>query len=171
VVTLFGANFGPAAISTLALDSNNHVTTALADTLLAFDNTLAPMIYTIAGQMSAVVPYNVAGKISVNVRLVYSGAASAPVPVSVSDTSPALFTLNSSGSGPGAILNQDGSVNQADHPAAQGSVIVLYGTGLGVLSPLPKDGEVTSVTAMSPQKVKVTIGAPSSLTPARRLRL
>jgi uncharacterized protein (TIGR03437 family) len=163
VITLFGANFGPTAISTLALDTNGRVATTLADTILSFDSTaptptLAPIVYSITGQMSAVVPYNVSGKTNVNVRLIYGGAVSTPVQLSVSDTSPALFTLNSSGTGPGAILNQDGSVNQANHPAAQGSVIVLYGTGMGILNPLPKDGEVTFVTETTPKKVTVTIG-------------
>jgi uncharacterized protein (TIGR03437 family) len=40
-----------------------------------------------------------------------------------------------------AALNQDGSVNTVDNPASAGSVISLFGSGLGVLNPpLPTGG-------------------------------
>ncbi len=48
---------------------------------------------------------------------------------------PAIFTLDASGTGPGAILNQDSSVNSAANPAARGSVIQIFGTGQGLTSP------------------------------------
>ncbi len=42
---------------------------------------------------------------------------------------PALFTLNGSGTENLAALNSDGSVNGPGYPAHRGSVITLYGTG------------------------------------------
>ncbi len=157
VITVFGSNFGAAALTTLQLDSNNRVSTNLADTVLTFDGVAAPMIYSYSGQISAIVPYGVTGKTASNVVLIYNGARSKTASVAVVATGPALFTLNSSGKGPGAILNQDSSVNLANHAAAKGSVIVLYGTGLGVLNPGAKDGDVTAGTATTSQTVKVTI--------------
>ena len=47
-------------------------------------------------------------------------------------TQPAIFTQDSSGQGPGAILNQDYSLNTAANPAARGTVIQIYATGGGV---------------------------------------
>jgi uncharacterized protein (TIGR03437 family) len=40
-----------------------------------------------------------------------------------------------------AALNEDGSVNSKDNPAAAGSAVSLFGSGLGILSPpLPTGG-------------------------------
>jgi uncharacterized protein (TIGR03437 family) len=55
---------------------------------------------------------------------------------------PALFALDGTGGGPGAILNQDGSVNSWNAPASRGSVVVLYATGLGQTNPPGDDGMV-----------------------------
>ena len=46
---------------------------------------------------------------------------------------PGIFSYDSSGTGEGAILNQDNSVNSAANPAARGSVIQLYATGGGAM--------------------------------------
>lgn len=58
--------------------------------------------------------------------------------VNVAD--PGLFTASANGSGQLAVLNQDGSVNSPTNPAARGSVISLFGTGLGPISNPPPDG-------------------------------
>jgi uncharacterized protein (TIGR03437 family) len=44
-------------------------------------------------------------------------------------TAPGLFTQNASGSGPGAILNQDNSLNGPGNRAAKGSIVQVYLTG------------------------------------------
>jgi uncharacterized protein (TIGR03437 family) len=58
----------------------------------------------------------------------------------VADSAPALFTADGSGNGPGAILNENGSLNSASNPAARGSVVVLYRTGAGQTDPAGVDG-------------------------------
>lgn len=50
--------------------------------------------------------------------------------VSLALTSPGIFQI---GSGRGAIVNQNGTINGVTNPAARGSVISVYGTGLGAL--------------------------------------
>jgi uncharacterized protein (TIGR03437 family) len=42
-----------------------------------------------------------------------------------------------------AIVNQDGTLNSANHPAPQGSVMTFYITGLGLTTPLSQDGSVS----------------------------
>ena len=58
---------------------------------------------------------------------------------------PGIFTQNASGSGPGAILNQDYTVNGPSHPASRGSTIVVYMTGEGQTAPVGVTGKVTTV--------------------------
>jgi uncharacterized protein (TIGR03437 family) len=141
IVVLFGANMGPAPIVTLQV-SNGTVTNLLAGTQVMFDGVAAPMIYALNGQVSAVVPYGVAGKTSTQVQVQYQGSASNTLTMPVQAATPAIFSLDQSGKGPGAILNQDTSINSTGNPAATGSVIALYCTGGGVTSPASGDGEV-----------------------------
>jgi uncharacterized protein (TIGR03437 family) len=76
-----------------------------------------------------VAPAAIAGLGSVPVEIIYQNAVIASIPVAVADAAPALFT---NAAGQAAANNQDGSINSASNPAARGSVISLYGTGLGI---------------------------------------
>ena len=64
--------------------------------------------------------------------------------------------------GQGAIRNQDGSINGPDNPAAKGSTIRIYATGLGPTYPSATDGQLNTPalsTALRTQfPVSVTIG-------------
>jgi uncharacterized protein (TIGR03437 family) len=158
IVTLFGSNLGPGSIVTLQL-SNNVVTNNLAGTQVLFDDTPAPMIYTLAGQVSAVVPYAVAGKSTTKVQVTYNGAPSNTMTIPVQSATPGIFSLDASGSGPGAILNQDTSINSSGNPAARGSVISIFLTGGGVTTPASADGSVTGAPPpLLVQSPTVTIG-------------
>jgi uncharacterized protein (TIGR03437 family) len=144
--------------------NNGVVTNSLAGTQVLFDGVAAPMVFTLNGQVSAVVPYGVAGNTSTKVQVQYQNAMSNTVTKPVQAATPAIFSLDSTGMGPGAIRNEDTSVNSTGNPAARGSVIALYCTGGGVTTPATTtDGLVIGVpapklTAQPPAAVKVTIG-------------
>jgi uncharacterized protein (TIGR03437 family) len=161
IVALFGTNMGPASIVTLQV-SNGAVTNSLAGTQVLFDGVAAPLVYTLKGQVSAVVPYGVAGKSSTQVQVVYQGSASNTMTVPVRAATPAIFSLDATGIGPGAIQNEDTSTNSTGNPAARGSVIAIYCTGGGVTAPATTpDGLVIGVPPpILAQKsvVTVTIG-------------
>jgi len=114
IVALFGSNLGPASIVTLQV-SNGTVTNSLPAPRCCSMRRRA-MIYTLSGQVSAVVPYGVAGKTSTAVQVSYQGSLSNTVTMPVRAATPAIFSLDSSGVGPGAILNQDLSVNSTAIP-------------------------------------------------------
>ena len=65
--------------------------------------------------------------------MTYDNQTSTTETFPVAASAPGIFTMNSSGSGQGAILNQDYSVNSPTQPAAPGSIIMLYATGGGAL--------------------------------------
>jgi uncharacterized protein (TIGR03437 family) len=48
----------------------------------------------------------------------------------IAPSAPGIFT-GPGGTGPAVASNQDGTVNSNSNPAQQGSLITLYGTGLG----------------------------------------
>jgi len=77
-------------------------------------------------------------------QVAYQGASSNIVTLNVAAANPALFSLDASGSGPGAILNQDSTLNSASKPAAKGSVIVLFATGEGQTNPAGADGRLAN---------------------------
>jgi uncharacterized protein (TIGR03437 family) len=158
IVTLFGSGLGPASSVTLQV-SNGTVTNSLSGTQVLFDGVAAPMTYTQNIQVNAVVPYGVAGKTSTQVQVQYQGVVSNALTVPVHAATPAIFSLDSTGVGPGAILNQDTSINSTGNPAARSSVIALYCTGGGVTSPASADGAVTAdASFLLAQLPVVTIG-------------
>jgi uncharacterized protein (TIGR03437 family) len=117
------------------------------------------MIYASAGQTSAVVPYSVHGKTSTRVEVERFGVRSNAITMQVTPAVPALFTLNSAGFGPGAIVNQDGSVNTDANAAERGSVVILFATGEGQTDPGGVDGLLAVKTLPKPmQPVRVNIG-------------
>jgi uncharacterized protein (TIGR03437 family) len=158
IVTVFGSGFGPGLLTTLRLTAG-LVNTTLGGTRVLFDGVPAPLIYTVENQLSAVVPYAVAGKSSTQVQVEYRGTRSAPVTLQLAPSSPAIFTLDSSGRGAGAILNQDSSVNSPANPARIGSVVSIFATGEGQTSPAGVDGKSGSDPVPHPiLPVSVTIG-------------
>jgi uncharacterized protein (TIGR03437 family) len=92
--------------------------------------------------VSVIVPYGVAATATVEIQVEYYGVPSNKVTMQVAKTAPGIFTLDSSGRGQGAILNQDYFANGPSHPAAIGSVIIIYATGAGRTNPTAPDGSI-----------------------------
>jgi uncharacterized protein (TIGR03437 family) len=115
-----------------------------------FDGRPAPIIYTSEPQASVVVPYDVAGQATTQLRLIYQGVISSVVTLPVTVSVPGIFTLDASGSGPGAIFNQDFTLNSAFNPAPRGSVIQLFATGEGLTDPAGIDGRLAQTPLPMP---------------------
>jgi uncharacterized protein (TIGR03437 family) len=159
IVTLFGSGIGPDALLLGGADESGKFPTQLGGTSVLFDGVPAPVVYASAGQTSVIVPYAVAGKASTQVTVSKDGNVSAAQTVVVVPTQLGLFSANSSGSGQGALLNQDSSINSASNPAKRGSIVILYGTGEGVTSPAGVDGQLAlSVYPKPTTPVTVKIG-------------
>jgi len=160
IVTIFGSNMGPASLTLFQLTGGGSFPTSIAGTQVLFDGVPAPMLYTSRGQVSAMAPYGLAGKNSTNVQVQF-GVVSAAMTMAVQSATPGIFSLDASGLGPGAILNQDFSINQGSRPAAVGDVVAIYCTGGGLTNPATVDGSITASTPPLPrltQDVSVTIG-------------
>ena len=157
IISIFGQGLGPAAGAGLALAADGSIGSALAGTRVLFDGVAAPLLYAQAGQINAVVPYSVAGKSTVQVLVEVRGTDSAISSVLVAQAAPAIFTLDQSGQGPGAILNQDTSVNSGLNPADRGSIVTLFGSGAGLLIPAAADGSVTAQLGRTALPVSVLI--------------
>jgi uncharacterized protein (TIGR03437 family) len=152
IVTIFGTNIGPATPAGLALDpSTGKVATLIGGVQALFNGIPAPMVYASSTQVSAVVPYETAGITTPPVWIKYAGQTSNAFQLASVTTAPGLFTQNSSGSGPGSILNQDNNVNGPGNPAAKGSIVQVFMTGEGQTSPQGVTGALTTAALPPPQ--------------------
>jgi uncharacterized protein (TIGR03437 family) len=140
VVTLIGSGIGPEPAQ--APDSAPSSPT-LGGTSVLFDATPAPLLYAGGDQINAIVPYAVNGRASTQLQITREGRTVASMALQVVAAAPAIFTLNGSGVGPGAILNQDSTVNSGANPADRGSLVVIFATGAGQTVPDGSDGRVT----------------------------
>lgn len=158
IITIFGQKMGPTPLVPLQVAAG-LLSTTLGGTQVLFDGVPAPMIYSLNTQVSAIAPYGLAGKSSTKVQVSYNGAVSDPVTMPVQDSTPAIFTLDASGLGPGAILNQDFSINSSSIPAARGTIVSIYCTGGGTVNPGVIDGSIIGATLPRlTLPVSVTIG-------------
>ena len=142
LVSIFGTAMGPTTALGTAIDSTGKVATTLGSTQVLFNGYAAPLTYVSATQINCVVPYELAQLTSPYVEVKYLNQTSNTVTLRAATTAPGIFTL-ANGTGQGAILNFDNSYNSSSHPAAAGSVIQLYLTGEGQLSPAGITGSVT----------------------------
>jgi uncharacterized protein (TIGR03437 family) len=148
ILSIYGSNVGPTPGRSLEFSAYRRVSTNLGGTEVWFDGLPGTMLYAGAGQVNVVAPFGLAGKSSTKVQLWYGGIPSAQITLPVVGVSPGIFTLDGSGKGPAALLNSDGSVNSAAHPAPAGTYATLFGTGGGLTQPASHDGEPASADGL-----------------------
>jgi len=161
-IVIFGTGIGPATLAGGTLTTAGAFSTTAGNTQVTFDGIAAPVIYASATQTSVMVPYGVSGRTVTTVRISYQGVQSNPLIYNVTTTAPGIYTQNSSGTGPGVILNQDYSENGPTKPAATGSVVAVYMTGEGATNTTPPDGAIAPVNGTGLYKpllpVTATVG-------------
>jgi uncharacterized protein (TIGR03437 family) len=157
IVTIFGSGMGPATLMSLHITDAGTVDTSLGGTQVFFDGYPAPVIYSSSTAVSVIVPYEIAGSQTTSMMIQYQGAHSNRMTVPVLASLPGIFTIDASGFGQGAILNQDTSVNSSQNGADPGSVVSIYATGGGQTDPPSADGTLATTAASTVLPVKVQI--------------
>lgn len=161
IVTIYGAGIGPATL-TSSTPSNGTLPTTLAQTQVYIGGYSAPLLYTSATQLAAIVPFEITGS-TTNITVVYKGQIASTLQVPVAPAAPGIFTSNSTGSGQAAAVNANGTVNGATAPAKIGSFVSLYITGDGTVSPSVVDGALVGNTLpRTILPVTATIGGQSA---------
>lgn len=159
LLAFFVAGIGPPQVLTLEIDAGGNLARQLGPTRILFDGQPAAMIFTSVNQASAIAPFSIAGRATTSVQIEVNGALSNAVQIAVSAANPGIFSLNQSGTGPGAILNQDFSVNSAQNPESRGRVLQIFMTGGGTTDPPVADGRlVVPPLRFLDALVQVTIG-------------
>ncbi len=155
IFSAFGHHLGPDDL-VVAEMSGGKFPTELGGTRVKIDGIPVPLIFVSKSQLNGIVPAGATISLrlapgggfdqieSPPLSLEFGGFTNEPTRVRILDAAPGLFSLDSPGSGQGAILNQDGTINGVLNPAAPGSVVVMFGTGAGVMDPPSVDGELAS---------------------------
>jgi len=138
----------------------------------------APVSYVQPGagtssQINAQVPWELATAGTVNLVVSNNGVASAPTPVTIAPFSPGIFGFNAaSGTFALAYTYADGMFawpanavqGLTTHPAAPGSLLIVYATGLGAVNQTIADGAAPgSVLTSVNTPPQVLIGGISAL--------
>lgn len=160
ILSLQGNNMGPVNGATGSISGAGAYETSYKGYRVLFDGVPAPILYISTLQINTVVPYAAAGRPSTRVEVEYNGARSNPMDLVVSpDAAPGIFTVDSSGRGQAAALNQNGTFNSASNRASADSILVLYATGEGQTEPVGQEGRVIATDLRKPVlPVAVNIG-------------
>jgi len=130
--------------------------THLADVSVYLNGQAVPLYYVSPTQINFQVPYAALGNLPTNlayINVVRSTGSGNQLPFAISRAAPGIFT---DGSGQAIAQNADYSVSTASNPAASGSYITVYLTGLGALdNPVP-DGKSSPKAPLSRSIAPVT---------------
>jgi uncharacterized protein (TIGR03437 family) len=107
----------------------------------------APLLFATNSQINLLVPSGIAAfGGSANITVNFGAVSSAAVPVTITAMDPGIFTVNSAGTGDGAILDVNFNLISNTNPAAirpaNSDVVQIYMTGLGN----PVDGTSGCIT-------------------------
>ncbi|MBI4443064.1 MAG: hypothetical protein HY649_06775 [Acidobacteria bacterium] len=136
VASLFGINLanGTFVVPVFPLP------TLLLGTRVLVNNIPAFLFFVGPSQINFQAPADLTGT-TAEVVVETNGVRSQSVTVAVAPELPGIFTIPAGGTGQGVVLNQDFSFNTPQNPAAVGSVIQIYATGLGASVPSVPSGQ------------------------------
>jgi uncharacterized protein (TIGR03437 family) len=116
------ATFAAGAIAPGSIATLSGTQFSGATVTVAFNGLDAQVLFVNATQINVIVPAGLAGKTSAQVVVTVDGTASAPLTAHLAPFAPGIFA--------NGVLNQDYSLNSSKQPAALGSIIQIYATGL-----------------------------------------
>ncbi len=147
LASLFGAGLAGSADSA----ANTPLPSTLVNRqIIVNDNIIAPLYYMGPSQTNFQVPTSAPlGAARIAVRTADTAELIAGGPFEVAAVSPGLYTIAQNGTGQAAVINQDKSVNSSSNPALRGTIVSLYGTGQGQVSPAVPDGFAAPVSPLA----------------------
>ncbi|MEO8129387.1 MAG: kelch repeat-containing protein [Bryobacteraceae bacterium] len=156
IVSIFGSSLGPDQAVTLAFE-NGLLPTSGPGVTVTWNGISSPLYFLQSGQLNVQVPYELNGVAEARLEVTVNGQPSQPLTIPVAAAKPGLVPR---------IWNQDGTVNSAEVPATEGSVVVLYATGQGVTIPASRTGGAALGPAYPEPAAAVSVrigGVPATL--------
>lgn len=139
---------------------NGKLPTSLNDVQVLVNGTAAPLLYVSPSQINFQIPNATpTGQQDIQAIQVSTNQVLADGEFFVEQSSPGLFTLNSSGTGQVAAINaDDNKPNSGADPVKAGHYISIFGTGIGALPNAPPDGVPAPGAVPSPLTTQVYAG-------------
>ena len=134
--------FGTYPVSSVSGATEAPLPNNLQGISLQFGNgSQAPLFFVSSMQVNFQVPWELAGESTATLAAVVNGQTGAAQTVNLAPFAPGIFTLDATGSGPGAILDANYNLVNSANPAVPGSTtLLIYCTGLGAVSNTPATG-------------------------------
>ncbi len=159
IVTFFGNGLGSAqGVQTQASLQQPFPTTA-ANVTVTFDGKPVPLLWVQDGQINAIAPWSLTPGGSTQICMTHQTAASNCLTEGIVQVSPGVFMADGSYA---AALNQDGTINSATNPALVGSIVSIFVTGLGPITPAQPDGTLVG-TPLPSNVLSATVVTPALL--------
>jgi uncharacterized protein (TIGR03437 family) len=154
LVSIYGVALGP---QQGVLPGTGALPTSLGGTTVTFDGVPAPLLYSSFYQVNVQAPFTLTPGTRTRIQVQASGGPSSAVLVDVLSSVAGLYTVSSNGRGQVLAVNQDGTQNSTTNPAAAGSFISLYATGLGAVTPSVTAGAVAPNAPLSTVNGGITV--------------
>lgn len=133
IVHIVGRGIGPQNTAAGKVTAAGAVATSVAGVTVTFNGTPAPILWAQANTIEVVAPFELSGLSTAAVQVQYNGQTSNTYTASVVAQNPEVLS----------VANSDWTLNSPANPAAQGSVVALFVTGLGQTIPAGVDGAVS----------------------------
>jgi uncharacterized protein (TIGR03437 family) len=160
-ILIFGANLGPT--EGVRADASKQLPTSLGQTSVTFDGQAAPLFYVSDSFVVVQAPTTLnAGSIT-SIQVGTPAGSTASISLNVVAAKPGILTYNAGGRGQAKAINQDGSPNgdgslfSSQKPAAPGSYISFFATGLGPVNPAISAGTPPPTNSLSYTVSPVTV--------------
>ena len=143
IVALFGNGLGPEHGVQPQATLQSPFPTQAANVEVTFDGKPAPLLWVQDAQINVVAPWSLAPGQTTQICVSYNNVKTNCLTWPVVQAAPAVFTVDGVHA---AALNQDGTINSADNPAAPGSIVSVFATGLGPITPPQADGTLVGLS-------------------------
>lgn len=143
LVSFYGIGIGPSTALTAPTVPNGTIPRSLGGVQVLFDGAPAALLYAGPTQINAIVPSSVLSKLQSQTAIQIvtpSGTIEGPAEP-VDQYTPVVFTDASTDA---LALNQDGTLNSPSNPAASQSIVSIWATGRGALSPYAVDDNMVN---------------------------
>lgn len=142
IVALFGTGLGPQQGIQTTATLEKPFPTQVGDVQVTFDDMPAPLLWVQEAQVNAVAPWALRPGQDTKICVVKNGVKTNCLTETVMTAMAGVFTTD----GYHAVaINEDGTINSAAHPAHLNSIITLYATGMGPISPAQADGSLVGL--------------------------
>ena len=147
IVSIFGEGLGPIVAAAAPAAIGGSIPRELAGVQVLFNGHAAALFFVQQNQINLQVPYSINGAQFAEIQVLVNGVLRSKTTAGVADATPAIFA-NSNGAA--VVVNEDGTLNAPDNPAARGSVVTMYATGEGQVLPQPSDGQIAGYPSPTP---------------------